>query len=247
MKKFLTGLACFALVLVGGVSLAACCGNDSIVDTSGNYINADIDGVQTALAGFSAEDVEAYEFRLIFNAEIDGVHMDLNYQGKLDALNNASLDMDFNMSGSQGGNTLNLTQNGQLYYDASTNYYYLNSGDLKQKSASFGGSTDMFSTFKNMINADYIYSQYFLTPQESDVSYQISTSGGYTKVHLTIVEQMDNGETSTGNIYFITDSENNFVGFQMIGNIEGGNITLEFISTTGAVEFPSDLDSYVEA
>ena len=70
---------------------------------------------------------------------------------------------------------------------------------------------------------------------------------GHTKVHLTIVEQMDNGETSTGNIYSITDSENNFVGFQMIGNIEGGNITLEFISTTGAVEFPSDLDSYVEA
>ena len=104
----------------------------------------------------------------------------------------------------------------------------------------------MFSTFKKMIDADYIYNQYFLTPQELDTSYQISTSGGYTKVHITIVEQMDNDETSTGNIYFITDSENNFVGFQMTGNIEGGNITLEFISTTGSVEFPSDLDSYVE-
>lgn len=246
MKKFLTGLACFALVLVGGVSLAACCGNDSIVDTSGNYIDASASDVQTALAGFSAEDVEAYEFRLIFNAEMEGANIDLNYHGKLDALNNASFDMDFNMSGAQGGNTLNLTQNGQLYYDATTNYYYLNSGNLKQKSAGFGQSTDMFTLFRNTINADYIYDQYFLTPQDSGVSYQISTSGGYTKVHLTIVEQMQSGETSTGNIYFITDSENNFVGFQMTGNVEGGNITLEFISTTGAVEFPSDLDSYVE-
>ena len=46
MKKFLTGLACFAMVLVGGLSLTACCGNDNIVDTSGSYAGIQIKYIQ---------------------------------------------------------------------------------------------------------------------------------------------------------------------------------------------------------
>lgn len=247
MKKFLTGLACFAMVLVGGLSLAACCGNDNIVDTSGNYANATFAEVQEALVNVEpTQEIEAYEFRMAGNVDIDGAKANLNYHGKIDQNGNAGFDIDFNMNASNDNINLNINYNGELYLNATDGYYYLNNNGKKTKAQSFGMASDLFETYGSILNFDAVYTQ-FLTEEDPSSTYQISTTGGQTKIHLTQTSDDGTENIVTGDIYVIFDGEGKFVGFHMTANIFGGNIVLEFLSTTGAVEFPTDLDSYKDA
>ena len=271
MKKLLTGLASFALILVGGVSLAACGGNGNLVNTSGKYeVVEDFNEVQTALADFVVQDAEAYEFRLTYNysdesTSANSSNMSASYRGKIDltegdSYGDMSFDSNYKMSGTIGGMQMNMNQSGEFYYDASEDYYYFKSGDIKIKSQSFDAA-DMLNTFKNLMSLQNVYDLYFAadynetynngsgagdgseTTNQNSAIYQISTSDGYTKIYLAMKEY-DEGVESTGNVYLVLDSEDNFVGFHMSGVIMGGEIVLEYVSSTSGVEFPEDLDTY---
>ena len=69
MKKFLTALACLSFVLVGGISLASCGGDKSIVDTSGSYKDATAEEFAEATSGYKAT-TKGYKFRISIDAEI---------------------------------------------------------------------------------------------------------------------------------------------------------------------------------
>ena len=242
MKKLLTSLACCAMVLVGGISLAACCGNDSLLDTSGKYVDAEYSQIVEALDGINAEQtIPGYEIRIIMSGDVDGEKADINITGFVDAAGNVQLDTDLYLS-SEGSE---LSSKGDVYYQAESDNWYTNSDGEKLKYSSSEISANPFYGFyrtAQTLNAETGYGVF--SSEDTDGKYQISTSGGYTKLRLTATEQ-DESSSTTSNAYFVMDDEGNFVGFSMTSESDNGaTMIMECITTDATVEFPSDLDSY---
>lgn len=255
MKKLLTGLACCAMVLVGGVSLAACCGNDSLVDTSGNYAPATYAQVEEAMAGINQDQtISAYEFRVTMEGSYEGQTMDVNVSGVIDANGNLSMSSDMYMKVSGGGTNFEANVNGDIYYQvatdgSSTSTWYVRNGDEKIKYTDSEIENSPFAMIYSMatsVNLDLAMDPF--DSESSDATYKISTSGGYTKLQTVEIVTTAEEVEVTNTAYFVMDGEGNFVGCVMTMESDvGANLTMEFKTSNDTVEFPSDLDSYTEA
>lgn len=256
MKKFLTALACFAFVLVGGISLASCGGDKSIVNTSGNYKEATAEEFAEATSGYKAT-TKGYKFRISIDAEIsegiDVTGLDLedgtarfDFNGLLDYNGNFYFEGDTYFKGTMQGLDIKYDADGSVYYDNTTGTTYR---DLNGKKEKYTGSSDsifenMFESFASAIGSDRLIEQYF---SDSNGKYQIATSDTYTKVRFDISEVIEEtNEVSEGTFYLIIDANKNFEGFKMDVNLYGMTQIIEFVATESVVEFPSNLDSYTE-
>lgn len=241
MKKLLTGLACCAMVLVGGVSLAACCGDQSLVDTSGKYADATYAQVEEVIGGMNqSQEISGYEFRLVYDVTVEEGTADVNITGKVDAEGNFSMNADMYLKSTSPNMTASL--NGNIYYDAETLTWYVNDGDEKASytDISQSESASPFTMFYSMIQElDIDYALNIFSTEESGGVYKISTSDSNTKIQLSL--DVD-GAAST--IYFVMDSEGNFIGFKNETSGAEGKIIMEILAADTTVEFPSDLDSY---
>ena len=256
MKKFLTALACFAFVLVGGISLASCGGDKSIVDTSGSYIDATAGEFAEATSGYKAT-TKGYKFRISIDAEIgedvDITGLDLedgtarfDFNGLIDYKGNFYFEGDTYFKGSMQGLEVKYDADGSVYYDNETGTTYR---DLNGKKEKYTGSSDsifenMFETFGGAVDSEGIIEQYFSDPNGT---YQIATSDTFTKVRFDISEVTEGtDEVTEGTFYLIIDNYKNFEGFRMEANLYGMTQIIEFVATESVVEFPSNLDSYVD-
>ncbi len=257
MKKFLTALACFAFVLVGGISLASCGGDKSIVDTSGSYIDASAKEFAEVTSGYSAT-TKGYEFRISIdasiseNVDITGLELEegkarFDFNGLIDYEGNVFFEGDAYFKGTLQGLEVKYDADGSVYYDNETGTTYR---DLNGKKEKYTGSSDssifenMFETFGGAVDSEGIIEQYLSDPNGK---YQIATSDTYTKVRFDISEVTEGtDEVTEGTFYLIIDNYKNFEGFRMEANLYGMSQIIEFVATDSVVEFPSNLDSYVE-
>ena len=256
MKKFLTALACFAFVLVGGISLASCGGDKSIVDTSGSYEDASAKEFAEATSGYKAT-TKGYKFRISIDAEISedvdvtGLELEdgkarFDFNGLIDYNGNFYFEGDTYFKGSMQGLEVKYDADGSVYYDNETGTTYR---DLNGKKEKYTGSSDsifenMFETFGGAVDSEGIIEQYFSDPNGT---YQIATSDTFTKVRFDISEVTEGtDEVTEGTFYLIIDNYKNFEGFRMEANLYGMTQIIEFVATESVVEFPSNLDSYVD-
>ena len=257
MKKFLTALACFAFVLVGGISLASCGGDKSIVDTSGSYKDATAKEFAEATSGYSAT-TKGYEFRISIdasiseNVDITGLELEegkarFDFNGLIDYEGNIFFEGDAYFKGTLQGLEVKYDADGSVYYDNETRTTYR---DLNGKKEKYTNSSDpsifenMFEAFGGAVGSEGIIEQYFSDPNGK---YQIATSDTYTKIRFDVSETVEGLEDmAEGTFYLILDAEKNFEGFRMEANLYGMSQMIEFVATESVVEFPSDLDSYVE-
>lgn len=259
MKKFLTACASCALVLVAGVSLASCGGGSSLVDTSGNYIDATAGEFAEATSGYSAT-TKGYEFRISIDAEIGedvditGVGLEegkarFDFNGLIDDEGNVFFEGDAYFKGTLQGLEVKYDADGSVYYDKETGTTYR---DLNGKKEKYTGSSDssgpsifenMFEAFGGTVGSEGIIEQYF---SDQNGKYQIATSDTFTKVRFDVSETVEGSEDmAEGTFYLILDAEKNFEGFRMEANLYGMSQIIEFVATDSVVEFPSNLDSYV--
>lgn len=256
MKKFLTALACFAFVLVGGISLASCGGDKSIVNTSGNYKEATAEEFAEVTSGYKAT-TKGYKFRISIDAEISegidvtGLELEdgkarFDFNGLIDYNGNFYFEGDTYFKGSMQGLEVKYDADGSVYYDNETGTTYR---DLNGKKEKYTGSSDsifenMFETFGGAVDSEGIIEQYFSDPNGT---YQIATSDTFTKVRFDISEVTEGtDEVTEGTFYLIIDNYKNFEGFRMEANLYGMTQIIEFVATESVVEFPSNLDSYVD-
>ena len=257
MKKFLTSLACLSFVLVGGISLASCGGDKSIVNTSGSYTEATAEEFAEATSGYTAS-TKGYEFRISIDAEISqdvditGVGLEegkarFDFNGLIDYEGNIFFEGDAYFKGTLQGLEVKYDADGSVYYDAETGTTYR---DLNGKKEKYTGSSDpsifenMFEAFGGAVGSEGIIEQYLSDPNGK---YQIATSDTYTKIRFDVSETVEGPEDmAEGTFYLILDAEKNFEGFRMEANLYGMSQIIEFVATDSVVEFPSDLDSYVE-
>lgn len=256
MKKFLTALACFAFVLVGGISLASCGGDKSIVDTSGSYKDATAEEFAEVTSGYSAT-TKGYEFRISIdasiseNVDITGLELEegkarFDFNGLIDYEGNIFFEGDAYFKGTLQGLEVKYDADGSVYYDNETGTTYR---DLNGKKEKYTGSSDsifenMFETFGGAVDSEGIIEQYLSDPNGK---YQIATSDTYTKVRFDISEVTEGtDEVTEGTFYLIIDNYKNFEGFRMEANLYGMTQIIEFVATESVVEFPSNLDSYVD-
>lgn len=256
MKKFLTALACFAFVLVGGISLASCGGDKSIVNTSGNYKEATAKEFAEVTSGYKAT-TKGYKFRISIDAEISegidvtGLELEdgkarFDFNGLIDYNGNFYFEGDTYFKGSMQGLEVKYDADGSVYYDNETGTTYR---DLNGKKEKYTGSSDsifenMFETFGGAVDSEGIIEQYFSDPNGT---YQIATSDTFTKVRFDISEVTEGtDEVTEGTFYLIIDNYKNFEGFRMEANLYGMTQIIEFVATESVVEFPSNLDSYVD-
>lgn len=256
MKKFLTALACLSFVLVGGISLASCGGDKSIVDTSGSYKDATAEEFAEVTSGYSAT-TKGYEFRISIdasiseNVDITGLELEegkarFDFNGLIDYKGNFYFEGDTYFKGSMQGLEVKYDADGSVYYDNETGTTYR---DLNGKKEKYTGSSDsifenMFETFGGAVDSEGIIEQYFSDPNGT---YQIATSDTFTKVRFDISEVTEGtDEVTEGTFYLIIDNYKNFEGFRMEANLYGMTQIIEFVATESVVEFPSNLDSYVD-
>mgnify|MGYP001625141056 FL=1 len=257
MKKFLTSLACLSFVLVGGISLASCGGDKSIVDTSGSYKDATAEEFAEATSGYKAT-TKGYKFRISIDAEIgedvDITGLDLedgtarfDFNGLIDYEGNVFFEGDAYFKGTLQGLEVKYDADGSVYYDNETGTTYR---DLNGKKEKYTGSSDssifenMFETFGGAVDSEGIIEQYLSDPNGK---YQIATSDTYTKIRFDVSETVEGSEDmAEGTFYLILDAEKNFEGFRMEANLYGMSQIIEFVATDSVVEFPSNLDSYVD-
>ncbi len=257
MKKFLTSLACLSFVLVGGISLASCGGDKGIVDTSGNYIEATAKEFSEATSGYKAT-TKGYKFRISIDAEI-GEDVDItgegleegkarfDFNGLIDYEGNVFFEGDAYFKGTLQWLEVKYDADGSVYYNNETGTTYR---DLNGKKEKYTGSSNssifenMFEDFGGAVDSEGIIEQYFSDPNGK---YQIATSDTFTKVRFDISEVIEEtNEVSEGTFYLIIDANKNFEGFKMEANLYGMSQIIEFVATESVVEFPSDLDSYVD-
>ena len=257
MKKFLTSLACLSFVLVGGISLASCGGDKSIVDTSGSYKDATAEEFAEVTSGYSAT-TKGYEFRISIdasiseNVDITGLELEegkarFDFNGLIDYEGNIFFEGDAYFKGTLQGLEVKYDADGSVYYDNETRTTYR---DLNGKKEKYTNSSDpsifenMFEAFGGAVGSEGIIEQYFSDPNGK---YQIATSDTYTKIRFDVSETVEGLEDmAEGTFYLILDAEKNFEGFRMEANLYGMSQMIEFVATESVVEFPSDLDSYVE-
>lgn len=257
MKKFLTSLACLSFVLVGGISLASCGGDKSIVNTSGSYTEATAEEFAEATSGYTAS-TKGYEFRISIDASIsenvDITGLDLeegkarfDFNGLIDYEGNIFFEGDAYFKGTLQGLEVKYDADGSVYCDAETGITYR---DLNGKKKKYTGSSDssifenMFEAFSGAVDSEGIIEQYLSDPNGK---YQIATSDIYTKIRFDVSETVEGSEDmAEGTFYLILDAEKNFEGFRMEANLYGMSQIIEFVATDSVVEFPSNLDSYVE-
>ena len=256
MKKFLTSLACLSFVLVGGISLASCGGDKSIVNTSGSYTEATAEEFAEATSGYTAS-TKGYEFRISIDASIsenvDITGLDLeegkarfDFNGLIDSNGNFFFEGDTYFKGTLQGLEVKYDADGSVYYDAETGTTYRNLNGNKEK---YTNSSDpsifenMFEAFSGAVDSEGIIEQYLSDPNGK---YQIATSDTYTKIRFDVSETVEGSEDmAEGTFYLILDAEKNFEGFRMEANLYGMSQIIEFVATDSVVEFPSNLDSYV--
>ena len=257
MKKFLTACASCALVLVAGVSLASCGGGSSLVDTSGNYIEATAGEFEEATSGYTAT-TKGYEFRISIdasiseNVDVTGLELEegkarFDFNGLIDYEGNVFFEGDAYFKGTLQGLEVKYDADGSVYYDKETGTTYR---DLNGKKEKYTGSSDssifenMFEAFGGTVGSEGIIEQYF---SDQNGKYQIATSDTFTKVRFDVSETVEGSEDmAEGTFYLILDAEKNFEGFRMEANLYGMRQIIEFVATDSVVEFPSDLDSYVD-
>lgn len=257
MKKFLTSLACLSFVLVGGISLASCGGDKSIVNTSGSYTEATAEEFAEATSGYTAS-TKGYEFRISIdasiseNVDITGVGLEegkarFDFNGLIDYEGNVFFEGDAYFKGTLQGLEVKYDADGSVYYDNETGTTYR---DLNGKKEKYTGSSDssifenMFEAFSGAVDSEGIIEQYLSDPNGK---YQIATSDTYTKIRFDVSETVEGSEDmAEGTFYLILDAEKNFEGFRMEANLYGMSQIIEFVATESVVEFPSDLDSYDE-
>ena len=256
MKKFLTSLACLSFVLVGGISLASCGGDKSIVNTSGSYTEATAEEFAEATSGYTAS-TKGYEFRISIdasiseNVDITGVGLEegkarFDFNGLIDYEGNIFFEGDAYFKGTLQGLEVKYDADGSVYYDNETGTTYRNLNGKKEK---YTGSSDssifenMFEAFGGAVGSEGIIEQYLSDPNGK---YQIATSDTYTKIRFDVSETVEGSEDmAEGTFYLILDAEKNFEGFRMEANLYGMSQIIEFVATDSVVEFPSNLDSYV--
>ena len=260
MKKFLTSLACLSFVLVGGISLASCGGDKSIVDTSGSYTEATAEEFAEATSGYTAS-TKGYEFRISIdasiseNVDITGVGLEegkarFDFNGLIDYEGNVFFEGDTYFKGTLQGLEVKYDADGSVYYDAETGTTYRDLNGKKEKYTNSSDSSDpsifenMFEAFGGTVGSEGIIEQYFSDPNGK---YQIATSDTFTKVRFDISEVSEGtDEVFEETFYLIIDNYKNFEGFRMEANLYGMSQIIEFVATESVVEFPSDLDSYAE-
>lgn len=256
MKKFLTSLACLSFVLVGGISLASCGGDKSIVNTSGSYTEATAEEFAEATSGYTAS-TKGYEFRISIDAEISqdvditGVGLEegkarFDFNGLIDYEGNIFFEGDAYFKGTLQGLEVKYDADGSVYYDNETGTTYRNLNGNKEKYTDSSTSIfeNMFEAFSGAVDSEGIIEQYLSDPNGK---YQIATSDTYTKIRFDVSETVEGPEDmAEGTFYLILDAEKNFEGFRMEANLYGMSQIIEFVATDSVVEFPSDLDSYVE-
>ena len=259
MKKFLTSLACLSFVLVGGISLASCGGDKSIVNTSGSYTEATAEEFAEATSGYTAS-TKGYEFRISIDASIsenvDITGLDLeegkarfDFNGLIDYEGNIFFEGDAYFKGTLQGLEVKYDADGSVYYDNETGTTYRDLNGKKEKYTDSPDSSNpsifenMFEAFGSTVDSEGIIKQYFSDPNGK---YQIATSDTYTKIRFDVSETVEGSEDmAEGTFYLILDAEKNFEGFRMEANLYGMSQIIEFVATESVVEFPSDLDSYV--
>ena len=245
MKKFLTALACLSFVLVGGISLASCGGDKSIVDTSGSYKDATAEEFAEVTSGYSAT-TKGYEFRISIdasiseNVDITGLELEegkarFDFNGLIDYKGNFYFEGDTYFKGSMQGLEVKYDADGSVYYDNETGTTYR---DLNGKKEKYTGSSDsifenMFETFGGAVDSEGIIEQYFSDPNGT---YQIATSDTFTKVRFDISEVTEGtDEVTEGTFYLIIDNYKNFEGFRMEANLYGMTQIIEFVATESVV------------
>ena len=255
MKKFLTSLACLSFVLVGGISLASCGGDKSIVDTSGSYTEATAEEFAEATSGYTAS-TKGYEFRISIdasiseNVDITGVGLEegkarFDFNGLIDYEGNIFFEGDAYFKGTLQGLEVKYDADGSVYYDNETGTTYRNLNGNKEKYTDSSTSIfeNMFEAFSGAVDSEGIIEQYLSDPNGK---YQIATSDTYTKIRFDVSETVEGSEDmAEGTFYLILDAEKNFEGFRMEANLYGMSQIIEFVATDSVVEFPSNLDSYV--